>query len=324
MPSPPDSAPSGARGSARPADATPAVIQAAARPADAAPAVVQAADLLAAAARSLVPCEPVRALFDQEDIESAYAVQRLNVRRQLAEGRRITGRKIGLTSPAVQRQLGVEQPDFGTLFADMAVPEAGEVAAGRLLQPKVEAEVALVLGADLPYEICTVADVLRATEFALPALEIVDSRVAGWDISIVDTVADNASSGLYVLGGTPVPLTRLDLRALTMTMTRAGRTVSEGTGADCLGSPLNAAAWLASALATMGDPLRAGDVVLTGALGPMVAAAPGDEFEARMPGLGSVRVGFAPRAEQAAGQAAGQTAGTAAEQAAGSAEGDNR
>nr|WP_306416066.1 acetaldehyde dehydrogenase (acetylating) [Streptomyces sp. Alain-F2R5] len=143
----------------------------------------------------------------------------------------------------------------------MAVPDGGTVAAGRLIQPKVEAEVALVLGADLPHRDCTVADVIRATDFALAALEIVDSRIADWDITIVDTVADNASSGLYALGGTPVPLSGLDLRAARMTMTRGGSAelVSEGTGADCLGGPLNAAAWLASTLAAAGDPLRAGD-----------------------------------------------------------------
>ncbi|MEV0185654.1 2-keto-4-pentenoate hydratase [Streptomyces sp. NPDC050625] len=256
------------------------------------PAVVKAADALAEAARTGAACPPVRTLFDHGDIDIAYAVQRLNLQRGQADGRRIVGRKIGLTSPAVQRQLGVDQPDFGALFADMAVPEGGEVPAGQLLQPKVEAEVALVLGSDLPYRECTVVDVLRAVDFVLPALEIVDSRVAGWDISIVDTVADNASCGLYVLGGSPVPLTGLNLRSVRMTMTRGGEVVSEGTGADCLGSPLNAAAWLASALAGMGDPLRAGDLVLTGALGPMVPAAPGDVFEARISNLGSVRVGF--------------------------------
>jgi 2-keto-4-pentenoate hydratase len=257
------------------------------------PAVVKAADALAEAARTGAACPPVRTFFDHGDIDIAYAVQRLNLQRGQADGRRIVGRKIGLTSPAVQRQLGVDQPDFGALFADMAVPEGGEVPAGQLLQPKVEAEVALVLGSDLPYRECTVVDVLRAVDFVLPALEIVDSRVAGWDISIVDTVADNASCGLYVLGGSPVPLTGLNLRSVRMTMTRGGEVVSEGTGADCLGSPLNAAAWLASALAGMGDPLRAGDLVLTGALGPMVPAAPGDVFEARISNLGSVRVGFA-------------------------------
>ncbi|MFE5486492.1 2-keto-4-pentenoate hydratase [Streptomyces sp. NPDC056527] len=263
------------------------------------PDVVEAADLLAEAARTGAACPPVRTLFEGGgDLETAYAVQQLNVRRGLDAGRRLVGRKIGLTSVAVQRQLGVDQPDFGTLFADMAVPDGGEVPAGRLLQPKVEAEVALVLGRDLPHRRCTVVDVLRAVDFALPALEIVDSRIAGWDISLVDTVADNASCGLYVLGTTPVPLADVDLRTVTMTMTRNGETVSEGTGADCLGSPLNAAAWLASALAERGDPLRAGDLVLTGALGPMAPAAPGDLFETHIPDLGSVRVGFAMEGDQ--------------------------
>nr|WSY49098.1 2-keto-4-pentenoate hydratase [Streptomyces sp. NBC_00886] len=257
------------------------------------PAVVKAADLLAEATRSGVACPPVRDLLDGGDLETAYAVQQLNVRRGLDAGRRIVGRKIGLTSPAVQRQLGVDRPDFGALFADMAVPDGGEVPLGRLLQPKVEAEVALVLGRDLPERECTIVDVLRAVDFALPALEIVDSRVRNWDISLVDTVADNASCGLYVLGATPVPLTAVDLRTVTMTMSRGGETVSEGTGADCLGSPLTAAVWLASALAERGDPLRAGDLVLTGALGPMTPAAPGDAFEAHICDLGSVRVRFA-------------------------------
>ncbi|GAB2898357.1 2-keto-4-pentenoate hydratase [Streptomyces mayteni] len=259
--------------------------------------VTKAADALWEAARTNTPCPPVRTLLAPGDVDAAYAVQRLNVERGTATGRRLAGRKIGLTSPAVQAQLGVDQPDFGALFADMAVPEGGVVAAGRLIQPKVEAEVALVLGAELPHRHCTVADVIRATEFALPALEIVDSRNADWDITIVDTVADNASSGLFVLGGTPVPLARLDPRGLRMTMTRRGVTVSEGSGADCLGSPLNAAAWLASTLAAAGDPLRAGDIVLTGALGPMAAAAPGDRFEARISQLGGVSVEFATKGE---------------------------
>ncbi|MGW3133330.1 2-keto-4-pentenoate hydratase [Streptomyces sp. NPDC001076] len=260
------------------------------------PAAVQAAETLAEAERTAIPCPPVRKLFADGDIDAAYAAQRIHTERALAEGRRIVGRKIGLTSPAVQAQLGVGQPDFGVLFADMAVPDGGEVPAGRLLQPKVEAEVALVLGNDLPHRDCTVVDVLRATEFALPALEIVDSRVQDWDISITDTVADNASSGLFVLGGPLRELWDLDLRGVRMSMTRDGVEVSTGSGADCLGSPLNAAVWLASTLAAMGDPLRAGDVVLTGALGPMAVAEPGEAFHADITGLGSVSVRFAPAA----------------------------
>ncbi|MEU8625184.1 2-keto-4-pentenoate hydratase [Streptomyces sp. NPDC048669] len=264
-------------------------------------AVTEAAAVLAEAARTGTPCPPVRSLLPEQDVEAAYAVQRLYVERAVAEGRRLVGRKIGLTSPAVQRQLGVGQPDFGALFADMAVPQGQPIAPGRLMQPKVEVEVALVLGADLPHSDPTVADLLRATAFALPALEIVDSRIAGWDITIVDTVADNASCGLFVLGGTPVPLDRVDLRAVAMTLTKNGETVSEGTGADCLGSPLTAALWLASTLAGLGDPLKAGDIVLTGALGPMAVATEGDEFTARIEGLGTVSAAFAPSTAQGAG-----------------------
>ncbi|WP_367573476.1 2-keto-4-pentenoate hydratase [Streptomyces griseoaurantiacus] len=260
-------------------------------------AVVKAADILAEAARTRVACPPVRSILDATDtgtgVESAYAVQRLNVERGRAAGRRVVGRKIGLTSPVVQRQLGVSRPDFGALFADMEVARGDEVPHGALLQPRVEAEVALVLARDLPHADSTAVDVLRAVDFALPALEIVDSRIAGWDITLLDTVADNAASGRYVLGGSPVPLAGLDLREVRMSMTRDGEVVSEGTGAACLGSPLNAAVWLARTLAGLGDPLRAGDVVLTGALGPMVPASPGDTFEAEVSGLGTVQAGFA-------------------------------
>ncbi|MFB7341396.1 fumarylacetoacetate hydrolase family protein [Streptomyces hydrogenans] len=263
------------------------------KPADA---VAEAAAILEKATRTGVPCAPVCSLLHEADIEAAYAVQRLHVERGIAAGRRLAGRKIGLTSPTVQRQLGVDRPDFGALFADMAVPEGRPIAPGRLLQPKVEAEVALVLGTDLPHGDPTVADLLRATAFALPALEIVDSRIADWGI----TVADNASCGLYVLGGTPVSLDRVDLRTVTMTLAKNGETVSEGTGADCLGSPLTAALWLASTLAGLGDPLRAGDIVLTGALGPMAVAAEGDEFAAHIEGLGTVTVTFASAATEGA------------------------
>lgn len=264
-------------------------------------AVAKVAALLEEATRAGVPCAPVRSLLPEADIEAAYAVQQFRVDLAVSAGRRLVGRKVGLTSPAVQRQLGVDRPDFGALFADMAVPEGQPIAPGRLLQPKVEAEVALVLGADLPHRDPTVADLLLATAFALPALEIVDSRIAGWDITVVDTVADNASCGLYVLGGTPVPLERVDLRAVTMTLTKNGETVSTGSGADCLGSPLTAALWLASTLAGLGDPLRAGDLVLTGALGPMAVAAPGDEFTADIAGLGTVATTFASPATEGPG-----------------------
>ncbi|WP_284466969.1 2-keto-4-pentenoate hydratase [Actinomadura madurae] len=250
----------------------------------------------AAAARLLgayatgTPCAPVRDLITAAG--DAYAVQDRLTERWLGQGRRLAGRKIGLTSRAVQRQIGVDSPDFGMLFADMAVPDGEEIPAGAVLQPRAEAEVALVLDRDLTHERHTVADVIRATAFALPAIEVVGSRVRDWDITLADTVADNASSGMYVLGNRPVPLTGVDLRLCGMVMERRGVQVSTGNGAACLGHPLNAALWLADTLAEVGRPLRAGDTVLTGALGPVVPAAPGDVFEARIDGLGDVRVAF--------------------------------
>lgn len=254
--------------------------------------LVEAADRLLEAARSGRPCPPVRETLPGRTAETGYAVQEINTRRALHDGRRLVGRKIGLTSQAVQRQLGVDQPDFGMLFADMAFLDGLPIPTGRFLQPRAEAEIALVLKSDLVGGPFTAAEVIRAVDFALPAIEIVDSRIAGWDITLVDTIADNASSGAFVLGNTPVPLTGLDLRLAGMTMNRRGQEVSTGAGAACMGHPLNAAVWLANALGGRDFPLRAGDIVLTGALGPVVAVEPGDVFEVVIDGLGSVRAVF--------------------------------
>ena len=181
------------------------------------------------------------------------------------------------------------------LFADMTVGDGEEMPWRRLQQPRVEAEVALVLERDLTGDEIGITDLLHAAAYALPAIEVVGSRIANWDIRIVDTVADNASSGLYVLGNTPMRLDGLDLRLAGMVMERRGEPVSVGAGAACLGHPFNAAVWLARTMVRVGQPLKAGDTILTGALAPMVAAEPGDVFEARIGGLGSVRAVFGQR-----------------------------
>ncbi|GHD74230.1 putative hydratase/decarboxylase [Streptomyces mirabilis] len=255
-------------------------------------AVAKAAQRLLAAAADRVPCSPVRDLIGSDDVKAAYAVQELLTARHVETGARVTGRKIGLTSPAVQAQLGVDQPDFGVLFDDMQVADGTLVPAGRLLQPKVEAEIAFVLGADLAEGPLDAEQIRDAVAYAVPALEIVDSRIAGWDITFGDTVADNGSSALYVLGSATKTMAEFEPVTAAMTLTRGCETVSSGDGAACLGDPLTALAWLARTARQVGDPLRAGQVVLSGALGPMVVAEPGDTFTAEISGLGSVSVRF--------------------------------
>jgi 2-keto-4-pentenoate hydratase len=252
-----------------------------------------AAARLAEAMRSGVPCDPITDLLPGGTIDDGYLVQQRMLEITRAGQRRV-GRKIGLTSRAVQTQMGVDTPDFGVLFAEMAVGDREPVPGSVLLQPRVEAEVAFVLGRDLPDRPVIASDVLRATDFVVAAIEIVDSRIRDWRISIVDTVADNASSGMFVLGGSPRRLTDIDdLRDATMSLTRDGTELSSGTGAACLGHPVNAVVWLANAVAERGAPLRAGEVILSGALGPLVPVERGATYVASIDGLGSVRASFA-------------------------------
>jgi 2-keto-4-pentenoate hydratase len=256
-------------------------------------AVAQAADILYQARTSGTPAAPVRELLPAGDLAAAYAVQDHNTRRWIAEGRQVVGKKCGLTSQAVQRQLGVGQPDYGVLFADMAVPEGCEIERRQLIQPRAEAEVAFVMGRDLDREELAMDDVLRAVDCAVGAIEIVDSRIADWKIGIVDTIADNASSGVYVLGAHPRRIHDVDLRLCGMVMECRGEVVSLGVGAACLGHPLNAVLWLAQVMARAGRPLRAGDTVLSGALGPLAPVRWGEAIEAHIQGFGSVRAAFA-------------------------------
>jgi 2-keto-4-pentenoate hydratase len=249
--------------------------------------VSQAADRLLHARTSGQTCTPVRDLLGDHDIESAYRAQGQTIQALVRGGRRVVGAKIGLTAPAVQRQFGVHQPDFGMILDDTVLGHGETIAIDKLMQPRAEGEIAFVLGRDLDRPNVSVADVLRATDFILPAIEIVDSRISNWDLTITDTVADNASSGCVVLGATPISIRERDLAGVGMTLCHNGEPVSFGAGHACLGSPVVAVAWLARTLAELGQSLPAGSLVLSGALGPMVGLDAG-RLTLNLDGIGSV------------------------------------
>jgi 2-keto-4-pentenoate hydratase len=251
-----------------------------------------AAEALFSARAACSTIAPLRESWPGLTDGDAYVIQRLNVDRRIAAGGRVVGRKIGLTSLAVQKQLGVSQPDFGALFSEDVHGDNAAVALSGFIQPRAEAEIALILGRDLAIDRPCWSDLVRAVDCVLPAIEIVDSVIAGWRIGFLDTVADNASGGAVVLGGPVRPLAGLDLGAMAMSLSRDGRTASSGRGSDCLGHPLSAAVWLARTLSALGDPLRAGDLIMTGALGPMVALPGPCAVSALIEGLGTVSVQF--------------------------------
>ncbi|MCL2533752.1 MAG: fumarylacetoacetate hydrolase family protein [Nocardiaceae bacterium] len=254
--------------------------------------ITQAATRLATAAKTGVACAPINDLIGPSDIGVAYRVQQKLIDWQIEDGAVIVGRKIGATSLAVQTQLGVDQPDFGVLFDNMDVSDLPEVPTERMLQPKAEAEVAFRLGADLAEGDLDLDQIRAAVTGAVAALELVDSRIADWKILITDTVADNASSGLYVLGDNWVTLDEFEPKDVVMKMYADDELVSEGNGEACLGDPLIALQWLARTAREYGEPLRAGQVVLSGALGPMVPAAPGVTIRAELSTLGTVTAVF--------------------------------
>jgi 2-keto-4-pentenoate hydratase len=258
-------------------------------------AVAAAVERLADALETRVPCAAVRDLIGTDDLAAAYAVQQGLVEKRLATGATVVGRKIGATSEAVQQQLGVDQPDFGYLLDEMDVSAHDPISMERLLQPRVEAEVAFILAGDIAP--ATEQEITRelvrsAVEVALPALEIVDSRIADWDIGFTDTVADNASSGLYVVGPEGRALDDFEPRDVAMSLSINGEERSSGNGAACLGDPLEALRWLAVQAYRFGDPLRAGHLILSGALGPFVPFAPGDRVEASISGFAPLIVEF--------------------------------
>lgn len=250
------------------------------------------ADQLVKAAQTRKFISPLRSEIEEGGIEFAYEIQAFNNERRMDQGSRMVGRKIGLTSKVVQKQLGVTQPDFGSLFHDMEVLNGQEISVNQLHQPKVEAELAIVIGEDLDLEQMSIVDIMGAIDYVLPAIEIVGSRIENWDIKIWDTVADNASASHFVLGHTPKTLDEIDIIHTEMRLYNHGGLISQGRGSDCLGSPINALFWLANTMLNLDEPLQEGDVILTGALGKMVEVQAGDMIRADFSGIGSVSVGF--------------------------------
>lgn len=254
--------------------------------------IEQLAQQLREAYINKTPCPPLRTQIGVEDLKTAYAIQHLNNQILINKGARVTGYKIGLTSPAVQQQLGVNQPDFGALLDTMEILNNTSFPVADLMQPKAEGEIAFVLKEDLPARPLAIHELISAIDYALAAIEIVGSRIENWNIKITDTIADNASASHYVLGHRPMKLSAFDVVNCKMEMTKNGELVSSGISSACLGSPLNATLWLVNKMAALGTPLKAGHVIFSGALGKMANIEAGDTFEATFEGLGSVSVSF--------------------------------
>ena len=225
-------------------------------------------------------------------IENAYHIQQQMLARRMEHGARIVGKKIGVTSAAVMNMLNVHQPDFGYLLDTMIYNEGEAIPVNSLIQPKAEGEIAFILKHDLLGPGISNADVLRATECVMPCFEIVDSRITDWKIKIQDTVADNASCGVFFLGDQAVDPRKVDLLTCGMVLEKNGEIIATGAGAAALGSPVNAVAWLANTMGRLGIPLRAGEVILSGSLAAMFPAKAGDNFRVTIGGIGGCSVRF--------------------------------
>lgn len=247
------------------------------------------ADQLWAAEQSQTPVEPLKVQYPELTLEDAYAIQLVNYEKKLAQGEVVTGKKIGLTSLAMQQSMGVDTPDFGILLDSMRV-EGGVIQKGQVIQPRVEGELAFVMKEDLRGDV-TAEDVLAATDYITPSIEVVDSRIKDWKLTIVDTVADNASCGMYVESGI-----RIDpkdaIEDIHMVLYKNGEKINEGYGRDVMGHPVHAVVWLVKCLAAYGVTVDKGDFVLAGALTAAIPAEPGDSFEIEFVDIGSVAVAF--------------------------------
>ncbi|HEY7052893.1 MAG TPA: 2-keto-4-pentenoate hydratase [Mycobacterium sp.] len=250
-----------------------------------------AADL-AEAERSRVPIAPLTDGNPTIDVVDAYEIQLTNIRQRVAEGARVVGHKVGLSSKAMQQMMGVDEPDYGHLLDEMEVFSDTPVKAGRYLYPRVEVEVGFILADDLPGANCTEDDVLAATEAFAPSVELIDTRITDWKIKLCDTIADNASSAGFVLGKERVAPSDVDIKTIDAVLSRNGEVVAKGRSDAVLGNPVTAVAWLARKVESFGVRLRKGDIVLPGSCTRAIDANPGDEFVAEFDGLGSVRLSF--------------------------------
>ncbi|AKN16014.1 2-keto-4-pentenoate hydratase [Mycobacterium haemophilum] len=250
-----------------------------------------AADL-AQAERSREPIAPLTVAYPDIDVVDAYEIQLINIRQRVAEGARVLGHKVGLSSLAMQQMMGVDEPDYGHLLDEMQVFEDTPVKAGGYLYPRVEVEVGFILAADLPGAGCTEDDVLAATDALVPAIELIDTRITDWKIALCDTIADNASSAGFVLGAARVSPANVDITTIDAVLRRNGEVVAEGRSDAVLGNPVTAVAWLARKVDSFGVRLRKGDIVLPGSCTRAIDVRAGDEFVADFTGLGSVRLSF--------------------------------
>jgi 2-keto-4-pentenoate hydratase len=247
---------------------------------------------LADAERTRLPITPLTAAHPDIDVVDAYEIQLINIRARLDDGARVIGHKVGLSSEAMQKMMGVDEPDYGHLLADMEVFEDVPVDTSRFLFPRVEVEVGFILADDLPGAGCTEDDVLAATAAFAPSIELIDTRIRDWKIALCDTIADNASSAGWVLGPQRVSPKDIDIKTIDAVLTRNGEVVAEGRSDAVLGNPVTAVAWLARKVDSFGVRLKAGDIVLPGSCTRAIDARPGDKFVADFAGLGSVRLSF--------------------------------
>jgi 2-keto-4-pentenoate hydratase len=254
--------------------------------------LVEAAQALLAATRDCKPIEPLTETYPGITVDEAYRIQIQNVEVRLAGGRKVVGKKIGLTSPAMQQMFNVAEPDYGHLLDDMLVYQGVEVPASRLLQPRIEGEIAFILERDLTGPGITPTDVMRATAGVAPALEIIDSRVRDWKIKIQDTVADNASSAAFVLGANLISPVGIDLRCVGYVMMKNGRLATTAAGAAVLGSPAQSVAWLANKMGEYGITLKSGEIILSGSAAAAIGVQAGDSIHLTVDRVGDVECYF--------------------------------